>query len=306
MRTAAVLIVAASIVAVVVRFDYPRLASRVAAAQGSGAIADPSRDPVYICPMDPDVRSSKPGVCRRCGMNLVAGVPDPVEFHLDLAVSPDPPQPHQPTNLTFIVHDPWKDRPVNKYVIVHERLFHAFVVSQDLKFFQHGHPVLAGDGEFQYPVTLPGGGMYRVLGDFYPEGATPQLITETLFVPGTPPGPPSLGRDYSTKQSENAAVSLEVLPAQPVAGSRTQMTFTVAPGEGLEKYLGAWAHMLAASDDLIDMMHQHPFRADGSPTIQFNVVFPRAKAYRVWVQFQRHGVVNTVHFDVPVEPQPAS
>jgi len=30
------------------------------------------------------------------------------------------------------------------------------------------------------------------------------------------------------------------------------------------------------------------------------MVFPRPQVYRVWVQFQRLGVVNTVQFDVPV------
>ena len=34
--------------------------------------------------------------------------------------------------------------------------------------------------------------------------------------------------------------------------------------------------------------------------MQFDVIFPRARGYRVWVQFQRSGVVNTAHFDVPV------
>ena len=61
--------------------------------------------------------------------------------------------------------------------------------------------------------------------------------------------------------------------------------------------------MLAASDDLIDMMHEHPYRADGGPQVEFEVVFPRPRTYRVWVQFQRDGVVNTVHFDVPVVSQ---
>jgi hypothetical protein len=59
--------------------------------------------------------------------------------------------------------------------------------------------------------------------------------------------------------------------------------------------------MLVASSDLIDMIHEHPFIADGGPEIQFNVIFPRAKSYRVWVQFQRKGVVNTAHFDIPVK-----
>jgi len=42
--------------------------------------------------------------------------------------------------------------------------------------------------------------------------------------------------------------------------------------------------------------------ADGGPDIQFNMVFARARVYRVWVQFQRNGVVNTAHFDIPVKP----
>ena len=40
----------------------------------------------------PTCARTTPGTCRRCGMNLVAGIPDPVEFHLDLEVLPRPPQ----------------------------------------------------------------------------------------------------------------------------------------------------------------------------------------------------------------------
>src|SRR5689334_6251431 len=67
---------------------------------------------VYICPMDPDVRSNNPGKCARCGMALVSGLPDPVEYHLDLSVAPTPVKPGQRASLTFAVHDPWKNRPV--------------------------------------------------------------------------------------------------------------------------------------------------------------------------------------------------
>ena len=93
------------------------------------------------------------------------------------------------------------------------------------------------------------------------------------------------------------------MPAEPVAGVETRLHFNLSPSEGIEKYLGAWGHMLAASDDLIDMMHTHPFIADGGPELEFHILFPRARTYRVWVQFQRRGIVNTVHFDVPVKPQ---
>ena len=239
-------------------------------------------------------------------MTLVAGIPDPVEFHLDVNVSPRSPAPGQPATLRFSVRDPWKDRPVPGFNIVHEKLFHAFVVSQDLQFFEHGHPTLVADGVFDYPITFPKAGMFRVLGDFYPVGATPQLTTETVFVPGAPPAPAQLGRDYSTKAGANLHVSFSTVPEQPTAGNRTQLRLALdidqgdQGAHGLQRYLGAWAHMLAASDDLIDMMHEHPFLADGGPRIEFEIVFPRARSYRLWVQLQRDDVVNTVHFDVPV------
>lgn len=273
--------------------------SAVLAAAPVQKTPDPSKDPIYFCPMDKDVRSNDPGNCSRCGMKLVAAVPDPVEFHLDLTVTPKAPNPNERTRLKFAVHDPWKNNTVRKFNVVHEKLFHAFVVSEDLEFFLHDHPYWANDA-FEYDVRLPKPGMYRILGDFYPEGATPQLIAKTIYVNGKPPAPVALKRDYSAKDTENLNVEMKTSPAQPVAGTNTQMRFTLHPADGLEKYLGSWGHMLAVSDDLIDMTHTHPLLADGSAELQFDITFSRARTYRVWVQFQRNGVVNTAHFDVPV------
>jgi hypothetical protein len=262
---------------------------------------DPSQGVVYICPMDPDVRSHDAGVCRRCGMTLVAGIPDPVEFHLDLRAVPSAPEAGEAAVLQFFIHDPWKNRPVSHFNVVHERFFHTFIVSEDLQFFEHGHPRLVADGVFQYPVTFPKAGMFRVLGDYYPAGATPQLTSDTMFVGGgDPPAPGRLERDYSPKTAENLSVSFATIPDRPVATARTQLRFVIDAPHGLQRYLGAWGHMLAASNDLIDMMHEHPLLADGGPRVEFEIVFPRPGAYRLWVQFQSDGVVNTVHFDVPV------
>ena len=259
-----------------------------------------AQDSVFSCPMDPDVRSNQPGVCKRCGMKMVAGVPDPVEYHLDLTTVPRALKVGQPARLEFEVHDPWKDRQVTSFQIVHEKLFHMFVVSQDLEFFVHDHPIYGPDGTFYYDIKFPKAGMYRVLGDFYPDGATPQLITKTVLVPGAGASLPKITRDYSTKDTENMQVEFSTDPPQPIVGMKTLLYFKVKPVEGFEKLLGAWGHMLVASDDLIDMIHTHPFIADGGPQVQFNVTFPRARMYRLWVQFQRNGVVNTAHFDVPV------
>ena len=259
-----------------------------------------AQEAVWVCPMDPDVRSNQAGVCARCGMKLLSGVPDRVEYHMDLTTTPRSIKVNQPTRLEFFIHDPWKDRPVTNFQVVHEKLFHMFVVSQDLEFFLHDHPVFQPDGSFRYDLKFPKPGMYRVLGDFYPDGATPQLIAKTVFVPGAAVTVPTLTRDYNAKNAENMQVEFRTDPPQAIAGMKTQLHFHITPGDGFEKLLGAWGHMLVASDDLIDMVHTHPFIADGGPDVQFNVTFPRVANYRVWVQFQRKGVINTAHFDVPV------
>ncbi len=259
-----------------------------------------AQDTVFVCPMDPDVRSSQAGVCPRCGMKLASNIPDPVEYHMDLTTTPRALKPLEKTRMEFFIHDPWKDRQVTKFQVVHEKLFHMFVVSQDLQFFLHDHPIYSPDGTFYYDIAFPKPGMYRVLGDFYPDGATPQLIAKTVLVPRAAPAPAALTRDYSTKDAQNLQVELTTDPPQPIAGMKTLLYFHIKPAEGFEKYLGAWGHMLVASDDLIDLIHTHPFIADGGPQIQFNVTFPRPRPYRVWVQFQSKGVVNTAHFDIPV------
>jgi hypothetical protein len=128
------------------------------------------------------------------------------------------------------------------------------------------------------------------------------LIAKTVIVPGEPAIPaPILTRDYVTNETENLNVSLTTDPQQPIAGQKTMLFFHLESADGIEKYIGAWGHMPAASDDLIDMIHTHPFIADGGPEMQFNVYFPREYVYRIWVQFQRKGVVHRAQFDVPVQ-----
>jgi hypothetical protein len=233
-------------------------------------------------------------------MKLVLGIPDPVEYPLELGVTPRAPKAGHPVDLTFQVKDPRTGAPVTRFETVHEKLFHMFIVSQDLDYFVHEHPAALTNGKFRYDGRLPKPSMYRVLADFCPTGGTPQLTVKTIFTRGATLQPPHLSADLSPKHTENMDVELVTEPAEPLAGFKTMLFFRVKPADGIEQYLGAWGHMLAASDDLIDLIHTHPFLADGRPQIQFNVIFPRARMYRLWVQFQRKGVVNTAVFTILV------
>jgi hypothetical protein len=254
----------------------------------------------FVCPMDPDVRSKGPSKCPRCGMTLVPGIPDFLEYPVKVDIKPKVLKPNSTAQLNFEVLDPKTAKRVNKFELMHEKLFHLFLVSKDLQYFAHEHPTLEPDSRFRFETQFPKPGMYRILTDFYPAGGTPQLVANTLFVAGKAAPAAPLKEDLKPQKSENLTVSLTTEPPKPLAGFKTLLFFDLSPADGLEQYLGAWGHMMAASEDLVDMIHTHPFIADGGSRVQFNMIFPRTGMYRVWVQFQRKGVVNTVAFNIPV------
>jgi hypothetical protein len=232
-------------------------------------------------------------------MKLVAGIPDPREFAVDLSLSPRVVRAGSPERIRFVLRDPRTGKPA-KLQLIHERLLHLFVVSADLSHFAHEHPVLQPDRSFTFDTTFPTGGEYRLLCDFYPEAATPQMIGKTVIVAGPKRTGPPLTADPGPKRGANLGVSLRMEPPEPLAGTKTMLFFRLEPGDGLEPYLGAWGHMLVVSADTVDTIHTHPAWEDKSDTIQFNLIFPRPGLYRIWVQFQRLGRLNTVAFTVPV------
>jgi len=290
-------------------FAAPIVLVLVLCGQTQAPPAEPQPAPVqFVCPMDPEVRSPTPGKCPRCGMTLVANIPDPVEFPTTFTFSPPQIPAGRKVHLSIQVVNPKDGARVKHFQIVHEKPVHLFIVSQDLAYFAHEHPDLGNDGIFRLDTLLPKPGTYKLLADFFPEGGTPQLISELIttagYERGFADGMAQASPDLAPKHGENLDVELSIDPEQPLAGKKTMLFFSLKPAEGIEPYLGAWAHMLAASNDLIDTIHAHPIYVTdprpGEKQVQFNLFFPREAIYRIWVQFQRQGKVNTVAFTVPV------
>ena len=262
----------------------------------------------FVCPMDPDIRAESPGVCSRCGMKLVLGLPAPAEYPVLLRTEPVAISPGTPVQLEFEVLQPRSGERQTEFETVHEKLFHLFWVSHDLQVFRHEHPVLGDDGVFRIEATFDRPGTYRLMGDFYPGGATPQMYPMTLTTSGFEEPVETLvaaiAPDREPKRDRNVTVSLRTEPPEPVAGLLTLLFFELNTARGLQKFLGAWAHMLAVKDDLVTLIHGHPSIADGGKLIQMNVIFPEPGMYRLWVQVQRRKKVNTVPFTVRVRGLP--
>src|SRR4051812_21273092 len=174
--------------------------------------------------MDPDVRSLQPGRCPRCGMALTPGIPDELEYHVDLRLRPAAPRVGQKALLAFAVRHPKTGKQVTEFEIMHEKLYHMFIISQDLEYFVHEHPERGPDGVFRSTQVFPKPGMYRILSDFYPTHGTPQLIPSSVIVPGASITPGvNLSPDLAPKESANLGVAISLEPPQPIAGMKTLM-----------------------------------------------------------------------------------
>ena len=130
--------------------------------------------------MDKDVRSKTPGKCPRCGMTLVAGIPDPHEFPVRITTAPKILKPGEETLLTFRVEDPATGKTVHDFEIMHEKLFHQFLISQDMQFFEHVHPIMQADGTFDLDVKFPHPGPVSRAERFLSQGRDAAVDRATL------------------------------------------------------------------------------------------------------------------------------
>ncbi len=286
-------------------------ASVAIAPDGHMAAQSAATQTVYWCPMHPEIRGIAGEKCPRCGMALVAATASRYDaYGLDIEIVPAALRPGQKARVRFAVREPRTQALVRDFELVHERLFHLFVVSRDLNHFEHIHPELRPDGSLDVDLQVPRPGVYQMIADFLPIGGAPQLVQKSFVTAGYD-GPlhevPTLTPDTSDKIVKGTRV--KAIVPEPVAGREQLITFefedasTGAPITDLEPYLGA-GHLLLASADLAIVAHSHPV-AELSTTrgsdVVFQVLFPRAGTYRFWVQFQRRGQVMTASFTVPVQ-----
>jgi hypothetical protein len=266
------------------------------------------REETFWCPMHPDVRSADAGKCPLCAMDLVPIPPPKIgEYKLDVHADRDR-RTGTIRGLRFAVREPDTSAIVENLQVVHEKSFHLFIISRDLRFFDHVHPERRDDGSYELRQVLPAG-EYMLIADFLPVGGTSQMVQRAIVS-----GRPALasvaaatgGEMVRTLTADGLNVTLEAGPM--VAGKEVLLTFSVTdartgiPVTDLQPYLGAPAHMLIVRADLGDAIHAHPEEgATGGPTVSFHPLVPAAGDYKLWIQFQRAGRVVTVPFVLRAE-----
>src|SRR6185503_7448712 len=274
----------------------------------------------YTCPMHLEIRTNAPGKCPKCQMVLVPANPGvPEDFDLKMEATPKAPRANEKVRLRFAIYNPRTGQQIQQFAILHEKLFHLFVVSQDMTEFQHIHPELQPDGSFTIETSLPRPGQYKIYSDFYPVDGIPQVLQRNLATAAYSSDLFSSQARLTpdtvlTKTVDGLVIELKLEPAQIIAGRPATLKYhltdarTGVPIKDLAPYLGALGHTLILSEDQSDYVHSHPEelvtestdkeKMRGGPDVTFGALLPRPGVYRVWTQFLRGETLTTVSFTV--------
>jgi len=218
---------------------------------------------------------------------------------------------------------------------VHERPLHLLVVAEDLGEFHHLHPELVAGDRYEVEHLFEAGQRYRLYADYTPPGGSQQIIAYRIEADGEGRRRPSrLPTRASAIEQRREGLTAHFAPAvgaAPRAGAEVEFRLRVRNEagelvEGLEPFLGAWAHFVAIDPAHRHFIHAHPLGADspgpvertvieslphahlpadpGPPPdeIRTMIIFPTSGLYRVWAQFQVDGRLITIPFDLQVGP----
>jgi hypothetical protein len=201
------------------------------------------------------------------------------------------------TPYEFAILDP-DGRPVTGFDVEHEREMHLIVVRRDFAGFQHVHPELGADGTWRVELDTSLPGTYRVFADFS-AGGRPMTLATDLSVAGDFDPRPMPGPEPTDEAGDGYEVRID--SEKPEAGASTRVGFTITRNgrklDGVQPYLGADGHLVVLRQGDLAFLHAHPLgEPGGSGPIAFDVDYPSAGAYRMYLQFRHRGVVRTAEF----------
>jgi len=170
------------------------------------------------------------------------------------------------------------------------RRMHLIVVRRDLRGYQHLHPVQDGAGGWRVALTLPQAGVYRAIADFR-SGAERRTLGVDLFVPGDF-APRALAPAQRRGQVAGYSVALE----REAGRLRFAISRAGEPVADLQRYLGAYGHLVVLREGDLAYGHVHPVPAGTPGQIAFETGALEPGRYRLFVQFRHAGAIHTAAF----------
>ncbi|MGV9215904.1 hypothetical protein ACTFTM_28970 [Micromonospora sp. RB23] len=208
----------------------------------------------------------------------------------------------RPGQLRFQVRDAQR-RPVTRFAVVHDKPMHVIVVRRDLTGYQHLHPTMTPDGVWSVPVTLAQPGVWRAYADFTvvadDGGQSAVTLGVDLVVPGAYE-PRPLPAPATSTTVDGFTVGYQ---GSPQAGVTVPLTFRIdGPNGGaeLERYLGAYGHLVALREGDLGYLHVHPEPELADGQVKFWLTVPSPGRYRLYLDFQVATKVHTAELTLTV------
>ncbi|MEU7928470.1 hypothetical protein [Micromonospora sp. NPDC049107] len=204
--------------------------------------------------------------------------------------------------LRFEVRDAQR-RPVTRFAVVHDKPMHVIVVRRDLTGYQHLHPTMTPDGIWSVPVTLPQPGVWRAYADFTVVADNGGQSAVTLGVDLVAPGayqPRPLPAPATSTTVDGFTVGYQ---GSPQAGVTVPLTFRIdgpSGGAALERYLGAYGHLVALREGDLGYLHVHPEPELADGQVKFWLTIPNPGRYRLYLDFQVATKVHTAELTLTI------
>jgi hypothetical protein len=221
--------------------------------------------------------------------------------------------------LDLVEFDRSPSTPIRSYVVDMTKLLHLIVVSDDLRDFQHVHPVLGPDGHFRMALSFPHSGLYHIYADATPQGRDRAVMRFDAAIGAISGG----GRPSAVSSEETKAGPYTVklssvhFPADQDVPLLVAVQRASVPALDLHPYLGAYAHVVAIGISDLTYLHVHPTMPgamdmsgggamSGSlpdsavvpATMTVHLRLPQPGLYKIWIQFKGGSALYVASFVV--------
>lgn len=234
-------------------------------------------------------------------------------YNVNLTYNPKIPEAGRPTLITIEVIEKQTKQRIKEFNLLHEKLIHVIIVSEDLSQFSHVHPVFDyKEGRFTVYHIFPETAKYKIWVDFKPKNGNQTLVTfklDNMIGAANKPISFKKERQYTKQIDKNYYVNL-LIPKEIKSNKPVDLAFVILdqnsnPITDLTPLMGAGGHSVIISSNLQEFLHVHPTKEvssdwKGGPEISFNTVFPYPGLYKAWGQFQHQNVIITAHFVLEV------
>lgn len=212
-------------------------------------------------------------------------------------VSPQPLQAKKETILALTPVNVAQQNQLLPLEELHTRYYHLIIVSEDLSFFSHEHPV-ANQDAYTFSFIFPFGGKYILYHDIKPLGAESTVIPKTVYVEGAA----RTAKVYDKEKLEATQHELHARLRYDASGPIVVELYKEGKkisAHAVEDYLGAKAHVVMIEASSKAFLHVHAMVHEDN--LALHASFSSRGMYRIWIQLLMDGILYTLDFTLPVQ-----